>query len=153
MSQIEVGSYAGEKFESGWKPGSFSHESNSAETTAEKPRILVVDDEERVANTLRDILMASGFEACAVHDGWSALETVRSFHPDYLLTDVLMPRMNGVQLAIAARNIRPGIKVLLFSGQVGISAILEEGQKQGFSFPLIGKPAHPLKLIERLKAL
>jgi DNA-binding NtrC family response regulator len=62
-----------------------------------------------------------------------------------------MPEMNGVELAIAVRKMFPSTKVLLFTGQAGISGILLEGQKQGYEFELIAKPIHPLRLIERLK--
>lgn len=62
-----------------------------------------------------------------------------------------MPRMNGVELAIAVRKMFPETKIVLFSGQAGISEILLNGQRQGFQFELLPKPMHPLKLIERLK--
>jgi CheY-like chemotaxis protein len=145
--------YAADRFEEGFDPGRLASESGSADPEAAKPKVLVVDDEQRVADTLCDILSLSGFEALAAYDGWSALSAIERFYPDYLLSDVLMPRMNGVELAMAIRNIRPGIKILLFSGQVGISEILEAGQKRGFDFALIAKPVHPLQLLERLKAL
>jgi CheY-like chemotaxis protein len=115
------------------------------------PKILVVDDERRIADTLAEILEMSGFQVATAYDGWEALETVGRFHPDYLLSDVLMPRMNGVELAIAIRKMFPSARILLFSGQAGISEILLEGQRQGFEFELIAKPIHPLRLIERLK--
>jgi CheY-like chemotaxis protein len=100
---------------------------------------------------LAEILEMSGFQVATAYDGREALETVARFHPDYLLSDVLMPRMNGVELAIAVQKMFPSARILLFSGQAGISEILLEGQKQGFDFELIAKPVHPLKLIERLK--
>jgi hypothetical protein len=59
--------------------------------------------------------------------------------------------MNGVELAIAIRKMFPAARILLFSGQTGISDILTEGYKRGFEFELIAKPIHPLKLIERLR--
>jgi hypothetical protein len=59
--------------------------------------------------------------------------------------------MNGVELAIAISKMFPTARILLFSGQAGISEILLEGQRQGFEFELIAKPIHPLKLIERLR--
>ena len=70
---------------------------------------------------------------------------------DYLLSDVLMPQMNGVELAIAIRKMHPTIRIVLFSGQAGISEILLEGQRQGFHFELLAKPIHPLKVIEHLR--
>jgi CheY-like chemotaxis protein len=81
------------------------------------------------------------------------LEATASFHTDYLLTDIMMPGMNGVELAIAITKIYPTTKILLFSGQAGISEILEQSTAKGFEFPLLAKPVHPSKLIERLKDL
>lgn len=116
------------------------------------PKILVVDDEKRIADTLSEILEMSGFHVATAYGGWDALEAAARFLPDYLLTDVLMPQTNGVELAIAMRKMYPDARILLFSGQAGISEILPAGHRQGFDFELIAKPIHPLKLIERLKA-
>jgi CheY-like chemotaxis protein len=129
-----------------------SDEAGSKQPPRSLPKILVVDDEKRIADTLSEILEMSGFHVATAYDGWDALETAARFHPDYLLSDVLMPRMNGVDLAIAMRKMYPDAKILLFSGQAGISEILLAGHRQGFEFELIAKPIHPLKLIERLKA-
>jgi CheY-like chemotaxis protein len=111
----------------------------------------VVDDEKMIADTMSEILTGAGFQVAVAYDGWTALEAASRFPPDYMLSDVLMPRMNGVELAIAIRKIFPLAKIFLFSGQAGISEILLNGQRQGFQFELIAKPIHPLKLIERLK--
>ncbi len=129
-----------------------SDEAGSKQPQRSLPKILVVDDEKRIADTLTEILEMSGFQVATAYDGWDALEAAARFHPDYLLSDVLMPRMNGVDLAIALRKMYPNAKILLFSGQAGISEILLAGHRQGFEFELIAKPIHPLKLIERLKA-
>jgi len=114
-------------------------------------KVLVVDDQRLIADTMSEILTGADFHVMTAYDGWTALEVAQRFHPDYLLSDVLMPRMNGVQLAIAIRKMLPTAKILLFSGQAGISEALLEGQREGFEFELIPKPIHPLKLIERLK--
>ena len=129
-----------------------SEEAGSKQPQRSLPKILVVDDEKRIADTLSEILEMSGFHVATAYDGWDALEAAARFHPDYLLSDVLIPRMNGVDLAIAMRKMYPDAKILLFSGQAGISEILLAGHRQGFEFELIAKPIHPLKLIERLKA-
>jgi CheY-like chemotaxis protein len=114
-------------------------------------KVLVVDDEKLIADTVSEILKGAGFHVMAAYDGWAALEAANHFRPDYLLSDVLMPRMNGVELAITIQKIHPTAKILLFSGQAGISEILLNGQQQGLKFELIAKPIHPLKLIEILK--
>ena len=113
-------------------------------------KILVVDDQRLIADTLAEILNNAGFDAVAAYDGWDALDKASRFDPDWVLTDVLMPRMNGVELAIAVRKNYPKSAVLLFSGQAGISEILQDGRRQGYEFELIAKPIHPLRLIERL---
>jgi CheY-like chemotaxis protein len=151
MSQIEFGSiYAADEFfkhktESVWR------EANPDETQRSRPRVLVVDDQKLIVDTIAEILEEAGFHVMAAYDGWTALEAASRFRPDYLLSDVLMPRMNGVELAIAIRKMHPTARILLFSGQAGISEILNEAKRQGFEFELVAKPIHPLKLIELLK--
>lgn len=132
-------------------PQSISETSDSKQSQRDLPRILVVDDERRIADTLSEILGIAGFHVASAYDGWKALEIAAHFRPDYLLSDILMPHMNGVDLAIEVRRICPFARILLFSGQAGISEIVEEGQRKGFEFELVAKPIHPLALIERLK--
>jgi DNA-binding response OmpR family regulator len=110
-----------------------------------------VDDERVIADTTTEILKRSGFDAVCAYDGASALELAIRTNPDFVLTDVVMPSMNGVQLAIAIRKALPATEILLLSGQAGISEIVERGRKEGYSFELIAKPVHPERLLERLK--
>jgi CheY-like chemotaxis protein len=125
-----------------------------AEARAEaRPKILVVDDERLLADTTAAILRHAGFETRIAYDGFVALEVAGSFRPDYILTDIMMPAMNGVELAIAITKMYPVTKIMLFSGQAGISEILEQSKAKGFEFPLLAKPVHPAKLIEDLRKL
>jgi CheY-like chemotaxis protein len=151
MLEVETGSiYAADDF-APLNPDSPWPWQRAPKTAQHRPRILVVDDEKLIADTITEILEGAGFHVAVAYDGWSALEIAARFHPEYLLSDVLMPRMDGVELAIAFQKICPAARILLISGQVGISEILLSGQKQGFEFELVAKPIHPLKLIERLK--
>ncbi len=131
--------------------GSLPEENGFEERRPSLPKVLVVDDEKRIADTLKEILEMAGFHVVTAYDGWGALDAATHFQPDYLLSDVLMPGMNGVELAIAISKMFPAARILLFSGQAGISDILLDGHRQGFEFELIAKPIHPLKLIEHLK--
>jgi CheY-like chemotaxis protein len=131
--------------------GDLPRNTGAIETRPTRPRVLVVDDEKLIADTCGEILEGAGFEAKTAYDGWAALEMAAEFRPDYLLTDVLMPRMNGVELAIAVNKMMPSVRILLFSGQAGISEILHQGHVRGYEFELIPKPIHPVKLIERLQ--
>jgi len=117
------------------------------------PSILVVDDEELLANSMTEILNCSGYCAFTAYEGRTALEIAVEVQPDYLLTDVVMPEMNGVELAIAVRRELPMTKILLFSGQAGTIDLLDEARAAGHEFELLEKPMHPLRLIEHLKRL
>jgi CheY-like chemotaxis protein len=132
---------------------SLSLASSSKDPKTRRPRILVVDDERVIADTMAEILEGAGFQAATAYDGWNALQLAGSLQPDYLLADVLMPRMNGVDLAMAIRKMHPAARILLFSGQAGITEILRAAHDQGLQFELIPKPIHPLSLIARLKEL
>jgi CheY-like chemotaxis protein len=129
---------------------SASNESDLTEPRRTRLRVLIVDDQKLIADTLVEILTNAGFDAVASYDGWQALEVASRFAPNWVISDVLMPRMNGVELAIAIRKNYPMATILLFSGQAGISEILQEGERKGFEFELIAKPIHPLRLIERI---
>lgn len=134
-------------------PGAQERRARSKRSAANKPSILVVDDQTIIADSLVDILNGAGFRAVVAYDGASALRMAESAQPDYLLTDVVMPVMNGVELAIAIRKKYPATRIVLFSGQAGISDILQQGKQQGYEFELIAKPIHPDKLIDQLKGI
>ena len=123
----------------------------ACDTKRDRPTVLLVDDEPLIVDTLTEVLEDAGFRVLPAYDGWAALEKVAHCRPDYLLSDVLMPKMNGVELAIAIQKMYPSTRITLFSGQAGIADILLDGQRQGFEFDLLAKPVHPLKIIEHLK--
>ena len=124
--------------------------SQRGKSRQKKTKVLVVDDEHLIADTTTEILMQSGFHAACAYDGASALAIASQLAPDFVITDVVMPQMNGVQLAIAIRKLLPSAEVILLSGQAGISDIVERGRKEGYTFELIAKPVHPEKLLRRL---
>ena len=112
--------------------------------------ILVVDDEQRIADTLALILQSNGYEAAVAYEGDSALALSSKIRPDLLLTDVMMPGMDGIELALAVSKRLPECKVLLFSGQAATAELLRRAQKQGCDFPLLSKPVHPEDLLKKV---
>lgn len=112
--------------------------------------ILVVDDEQRIADTLALILQSNGYETAVAYEGDSALALSSKVWPDLLLTDVMMPGMNGIELALAVSERFPECKVLLFSGQAATAELLHRAKKQGCDFPLLSKPVHPEDLLKRV---
>ena len=112
--------------------------------------ILVVDDEQRIADTLALILQSNGYETAVAYEGDSALAQASKVQPHLLLTDVMMPGMNGIELALVVSKKCPECKVLLFSGQAATAELLDRAQKQGCDFPLLSKPVHPEDLLKKV---
>ena len=117
------------------------------------PKVLVVDDQRVIADTLVAILNASACSAQAAYSGEDALEVIAVNVPDLLITDVCMPGMNGVELAVKVRQSYPQCRVLLFSGHSSAAHIIEEAHEKGYDFTLLHKPIHPRDLLECLKTL
>lgn len=118
-----------------------------------KPRILIVDDERSIADTLAEVFRIKGHESMAAYSAESAVETVEQFEPDIVLSDVMMGKMTGVDLAIYLSKARPDCKVVLFSGQAATADLLAEANRKGHQFRLLAKPVHPQKLIDDLAKL
>ncbi len=123
-----------------------------ATTKSEKPRVLVADDEQVIANTLAIILNQAGFEARAVFSGEKAVETLDTFQPNMLISDVIMTGMTGIEAAIKTREKVPSCKILLFSGQAATADLLEKARAQGHEFEILAKPVHPTDLLAKLRA-
>ncbi len=117
-----------------------------------KPRVLIVDDEKNIADSLATIFRLKGLDAIAAYSAESALDAIEDFEPDIVLSDVIMGKMTGVDLAIYLSRARPDVKVFLFSGHGSTASLLAEGSKKGHDFHLLAKPISPEKLIEELTA-
>lgn len=117
-----------------------------------KPKVLVADDEQVIANTLAIILNQSGFEAKAVYSGENALESLDEFQPNMLISDVIMTGMTGIEAAIQVRARLPNCKILLFSGQAATADLLEQARAQGHEFEILAKPVHPTDLLAKLRS-
>ena len=125
--------------------------SNGALHSATAARVLVVDDEELIANTIVQILQSNGFEAHAVYSGADAIAHARIHGFETVLSDVLMPKIDGVETAIAIREANPETRILLFSGQSATVEILERARARGHVFELLPKPIHPTVLLKHLR--
>lgn len=120
-------------------------------SSSSKPRVLVADDEQVIANTLVIILNQAGFDAKAVYSGEKAIELLDSFKPDMLISDVIMTGMTGIEAAIEVRSRLPQCKILLFSGQAATADLLERARAQGHEFEILAKPVHPTDLLAKLR--
>ena len=117
----------------------------------ERPSVFVVDDEPVIAETLATILQQSGFEAIFFTNPQEALKAAGTKTPDLLLSDVMMPQLSGIDLAISIQGSHPECKILLFSGQAQTEDLLASARKQGYEFRLLTKPVHPGVLLRLIR--
>lgn len=120
------------------------------ETGGYRRSILVVDDESAIADTMTEILSRSGYLAMTAYDAEEALETALVTPPELLITDVMLPGMSGIELAITMRRIFPDCKILLCSGQAIALDLLASARNEGHNFTLLTKPVHPRDMLARV---
>jgi DNA-binding response OmpR family regulator len=113
------------------------------------PVVLIVDDERIIADTLTAIFNRNGYAALTAYDAKSALEMASLIPPELLITDVMMPGMNGVDLAIAIETLLPTCRILLFSGQASTVDLLCRARTMGHDFTTLSKPVHPTEMLKR----
>jgi CheY-like chemotaxis protein len=112
--------------------------------------ILIVDDERTIADTLATILSRSGYSVRTAYDGIRALELAQAYRPSLVISDVMMPGMSGVELALTLERTMPGCKILLFSGQAATVDLLEQARRMGHEFAILTKPVHPSDMLRRV---
>ena len=118
-----------------------------------RPKVFVVDDEAAIAKMLAVILQMNLFDAVRFIDPQTALLPAKHHAPNYLISDVVMPRMNGIDLGIAIQREVPACKVLLFSRQVGAPEVIREAERSGNTFCFVQKPIYPKVLVKALQSL
>jgi CheY-like chemotaxis protein len=109
-------------------------------------KIIVVDDEPVIADTLVNILRGEGHDAFAVSNGKSAIDLTQLMHPirpDLLVTDVIMPGMDGIETAKEMVKLAPTCRIILFSGQAASTDLVSKAEAEGYSFEILAKPINP----------
>ncbi len=106
-------------------------------------KIIVVDDETTIADTLALIFSSNGYDARTAYSAEQALETLEEWKPDLAIIDVVLPGMNGIEFAIFLKASYPDVHFLLFSGQPGTGGLLEDAKRKGHLFEILAKPLHP----------
>lgn len=137
-----------------WVPDGAKHNSDEQGFVDEtkKQRIIVIDDEVLIAETVAEILNDQGFEATPVSDGAAAIELAKDLRPDIVLSDVIMPGLNGIEAGIRIREIVPHCRLILFSGQAATVDLLAKARQQGHRFDILAKPIKPEQLIAVIRS-
>lgn len=119
-----------------------------------KRRVLVIDDDPLVADTLSLVFEANGFQTEACYSASDGLARARSFAPELLLCDVTLPEETGFELAEKVHREIPSCKILLltaYSGNIAQAALYADQTKRPLK--LLSKPCHPEQLLEEAEAL
>lgn len=116
-----------------------------------RTRVLIVDDVPIIADTLAQILSQSGFDTAVAYSGEAALQSAFEVTPDVVISDVLMGKLSGIDLAKVFRASIPACRVILFSGQIATEGLLQDARAQGYDFEALPKPISPLVFLEMLE--
>ena len=113
-------------------------------------RILIVEDEKVVADSLRQILSSQGYDARVVYSAEEALHLVAQWSPELGILDVMLPQMNGIELAIALKERFASCHVLLLSGQPAVEGLMQKAKSEGHEFEILAKPVHPTVMLDEI---
>lgn len=116
-------------------------------------KILIVDDEHPIADTLAAILQQNGFDVYVAYSGDRAVELALLIEPDLVVSDVMMPDKNGIEVVAAVRANLPKCKTLLFSGSAAAADLLKLARQSGYKGDILAKPVHPSDLLIKLNDL
>ena len=119
--------------------------------TDSKPRVLVVDDDRAVRDSLRRSLEFNGYEVVLAADGAEALVTLGAQHPDVVVIDVMMPRLDGIETTRALRAAGNDVPVLVLTARDAVGDRVE-GLDAGAD-DYLTKPFALEELLARLRAL
>lgn len=113
-------------------------------------RILIIDDEKIVADTLALILKKAGYDVRAAYDGASAIELAGEFAPECIICDVILPGMDGISVCSEITAILPRCRVFIFSGQMETDVRVEDGRALGHEWEILVKPIMPDELLAKM---
>ncbi len=103
-----------------------------------KTNVMIVDDDANFRHTLANILAKKGYTTFVAQGGLQALELVRTKAIDFILMDIKMPVMDGVETYKKLKIIKPGIKVILMSA-FSVEDLIKDALKQGV-YAVVRKP-------------
>ncbi len=116
--------------------------------TGRPQRLLIVDDERTITNSLSAIFSKRGYETRGVYSAEAARAVIQDWSPDLAIIDVLLPAMNGVELAILLKAEFPNCRLMLFSGETSAADLLEFAGGGAHQFEIVAKPVSPELLLD-----
>lgn len=118
-----------------------------------KALVLVVDDEPTIVSTVCAILEGCGFRTEGATSGKEAVAKAAVSRPDLMLSDVLMPGMNGFETGLEIKKLCPDCHLLFFTAYGDVSALSAALRSTGHDFEVLAKPMRASLLVDRIKAM
>jgi len=118
-------------------------------------QILVIDDDAAVRLTVETVLAGLGYQVVCARDGQEGIELFRSMRPDLVITDIIMPRREGIETVLTIRHEQPDARIIAMSGggrMIGSDDALSLARKLGAN-QVISKPFDIDKLAAMIKQL
>ncbi len=126
----------------------------SGKGPASRRKVLIVDPEPVIADTVAMILRQSGYETAVAYDAEKALAQAEVFLPDFLVCEIgWVGHTYGIEFAVAVRRRWPDCAILMNSGSRGSADHLQAAAEAGYPFEVIAKPFHPQDLLQKLAAM
>lgn len=124
------------------------------ETPTAKKKILIVDDEKELSNLFKTTLESEGFEVQYCGDGESALQVARDFRPDFILLDLMMPRLSGFEALELFRSTleTSAAKIVIFSA-LNEAGDIERAKQLGADDYIVKSSTSFMNVIARIKEI
>ncbi len=121
---------------------------------SDSPRILIIDDEIQIREMLGQMLSREGYDVINAPDGKVGMKICREQNVDLIITDIIMPEKDGIEMILELRHDFPDLKVIAISGggRLGPDGYLEMAQKLG-AHRTFFKPFNRKEILEAVKEL
>lgn len=101
-----------------------------------KEKIIIIDDEKRMADSLTSLLTSDGYSVKSFQDSHEAIELIRSERVDLVISDIKMPRMDGLEILKEVKNIDDGIPVILMTGYGSLETAIDAVTRGAYDYLL-----------------
>ena len=98
------------------------------------PKVLIIDDETSILDTLRILLKREGFTVHTAVGGQQGIEALGEVQPDFVLTDIRMPGVSGIEVLNAAREMDPTLPVILMTAQASLQSAIQAVNQGAFHY-------------------
>ena len=112
-------------------------------------RVLIVDDERVIADTLAKSFLRAGYASQAAYSGEAMVETMSQTSPHLAIIDVVLTGMTGIELAARLQEACPECRIVLLSGNYTTADLLRKAERGGHTWTTLAKPTPPAELLFR----